>query len=80
MAACNVAPSKSVNAALASLGWRKAMKEEYNALIRNGTWDLVPWSQDDNVIDFQGKAERRWNSRTNEGSTSGEWCVTSGGD
>ena len=22
--------------------WRKAMSEEYDALVRNGTWELVP--------------------------------------
>ncbi|KAM0072744.1 putative RNA-directed DNA polymerase [Helianthus debilis subsp. tardiflorus] len=31
--------------------WRKAMAEEYSALVRNGTWSLVLRSQNMNVVD-----------------------------
>jgi hypothetical protein len=37
--------------ALGDSNWRKAMDEEYNALIRNKTWHLVPTSANKNVID-----------------------------
>ncbi|KAM0038591.1 putative RNA-directed DNA polymerase [Helianthus debilis subsp. tardiflorus] len=31
--------------------WRKAMAEEYSALIRNGTWSLVPHAPNTNIVD-----------------------------
>nr|GEU34299.1 Gag/Pol polyprotein [Tanacetum cinerariifolium] len=31
--------------------WRQAMKEEYDALIKNGTWSLVPRASNTNVVD-----------------------------
>ncbi|KAK9077447.1 hypothetical protein SSX86_005784 [Deinandra increscens subsp. villosa] len=31
--------------------WRQAMEEEYSALIKNGTWSLVPRVQGANVVD-----------------------------
>ncbi|GJT90236.1 retrovirus-related pol polyprotein from transposon TNT 1-94 [Tanacetum coccineum] len=31
--------------------WRQAMKEEYDALIKNGTWSLVPCASNTNVVD-----------------------------
>ncbi|GKC51454.1 retrotransposon protein, putative, ty1-copia subclass [Tanacetum coccineum] len=34
-----------------SLKWRQAMKEEYDALIKNGTWSLVPRASNTNVVD-----------------------------
>jgi hypothetical protein len=37
--------------AMSSLGWRKAMEEEYSALIRNETWDLIPPKSGINLID-----------------------------
>jgi hypothetical protein len=30
--------------------WRTAMAEEFNALIKNGTWDLVPYNPSMNVV------------------------------
>lgn len=30
--------------------WKKAMQAEYNALIQNGTWSLVPFTPDMNLI------------------------------
>jgi histone deacetylase 1/2 len=37
--------------ALADQNWRQAMEEEYNALIENKTWHLVPPSSNKNLID-----------------------------
>jgi hypothetical protein len=37
--------------AMSSSGWRKAMEEEYSALIRNETWDLIPPKSGINLID-----------------------------
>ena len=31
-----------VSQALKDLQWKQAMIDEYNALLRNGTWELVP--------------------------------------
>nr|GEY84358.1 hypothetical protein [Tanacetum cinerariifolium] len=33
--------------------WRQAMKEEYDALIKNGTWSLVPRASNTNVVDVK---------------------------
>ncbi|KAL5568103.1 hypothetical protein UlMin_024678 [Ulmus minor] len=38
--------------------WRKAMSEEYDALVRNGTWELVPSNPSQNVVGC------KWNFRT----------------
>jgi hypothetical protein len=35
----------SVHAALADPNWRVAIEDEYEALMSNGTWDLVPRPQ-----------------------------------
>jgi histone deacetylase 1/2 len=37
--------------ALNDPNWRQAMEEEYNALIENKTWHLVPPSSNKNLID-----------------------------
>ncbi|GJS33973.1 putative RNA-directed DNA polymerase [Tanacetum coccineum] len=34
-----------------SLEWRQAMKKEYDALMKNGTWSLVPRASNTNVVD-----------------------------
>jgi hypothetical protein len=39
-----------VHDTLANPSWRRAMEEEYDALITNNTWDLVPRPIDSNVI------------------------------
>ena len=40
----------SVRDALADLLWRRAMEEEYAALLANQTWDLVPRPSGCNVV------------------------------
>lgn len=47
---CKVSPPNSVKVALASLVWKKAIEEEYNALVRNDTWVLVPRSHNNYLI------------------------------
>jgi histone deacetylase 1/2 len=47
-----------LNEALADPKWKRAMEEEYNALIKNKTWHLVPARKDMNIIDC------RWVSRS----------------
>ena len=37
-----VSPVPSIRDALADPHWRRAMEEEYAALLANQTWDLVP--------------------------------------
>lgn len=36
--------------ALKDPNWRKAMLEEYNALTTNGTWVLVPYPKEENIV------------------------------
>ena len=33
--------------------WRRAMSEEYNALIQNGTWELVQPSTSQNIVGYK---------------------------
>jgi hypothetical protein len=40
----------SARAALVDPHWHAAMEEEYDALISNGTWELVPRPQDSNIV------------------------------
>ncbi|KAL5845194.1 hypothetical protein ACOSQ4_011152 [Xanthoceras sorbifolium] len=40
----------SVKTALAGPKWKLAMEEEYNALMRNNTWTLVPPSSNCNIV------------------------------
>jgi hypothetical protein len=41
------------NLALQDQNWKQAMEEEFWALIRNNTWDLVPWEKGVNVVDYK---------------------------
>jgi hypothetical protein len=43
----------TVQEALRDSCWRQAMQDEYDALIRNGTWHLVPYKQSINLIDYK---------------------------
>jgi hypothetical protein len=40
----------SVRAALTDPNWRAAMKDEYGALMSNGTWELVTRPRGSNVV------------------------------
>ena len=40
----------TIQEALSYPDWRKAMDAEFQALIKNKTWDLVPYSEDMNVV------------------------------
>jgi histone deacetylase 1/2 len=40
----------SVQEAMGDPRWKEAMQDEYNALLRNGTWHLVPVKQGMNII------------------------------
>ena len=42
---------ENVEQALADTRWRHAMNEEYNALMKNKTWHLVPSRYGTNIID-----------------------------
>ncbi|KAK1653449.1 hypothetical protein QYE76_071254 [Lolium multiflorum] len=42
---------RNLPAALSDPNWRDAMQEEYNALLENKTWTLVPSSPNKNIID-----------------------------
>jgi hypothetical protein len=33
--------------------WKQAMQEEYNALMKNETWELTPWKRGINLVDFK---------------------------
>jgi hypothetical protein len=45
----SLAPT-SICAVLADPSWRRAMEEEYDALITNNTWDLVHCHVGSNII------------------------------
>ena len=46
----NLEPS-NVREAMRFSHWRKAMAKEFDALLRNGTWSLVPPTRNQNVVD-----------------------------
>lgn len=48
--ASSIAETHMAIEALTSLKWMLVMEEEYNALIQNGTQELVPWSSNMNLI------------------------------
>ncbi|XP_065846872.1 uncharacterized protein [Euphorbia lathyris] len=49
-AAANVPTPTCYTQAIKIQHWREAMQHEYNALIENGTWELVPSDEGKNVI------------------------------
>jgi hypothetical protein len=50
---CSTGEPSSIAEAFADPHWKVAMDEKYNALIKNGTWHLVPSAHGQNVIDFK---------------------------
>nr|AAU90288.2 Polyprotein, putative [Solanum demissum] len=48
--------------AIKDVHWRHAMSEEYNALIQNGTWELVPLSPSQNIIGCKWVFKRKLKS------------------
>jgi hypothetical protein len=52
----------SVHAALADPSWRRAMEEEYDALITNNTWDVVPHPVGSNIIIDKWIFKHKFNS------------------
>jgi hypothetical protein len=46
----NLEPS-NIRQAMQHTHWRQAISEEFNALIRNGTWSLVPPPPNHNIVD-----------------------------
>jgi hypothetical protein len=52
----------SIRAALTDPSWRRAMEEEYDALITNNTWDLVPRPVCSNVITGKLIFKHKFNS------------------
>jgi hypothetical protein len=52
----------SVRAALVDPNWRRAMEEEFDALIANNTWDLVPRPVGSNVVTDKWIFKYKFNS------------------
>jgi hypothetical protein len=48
---CSTGEPASTAEAFSDSRWKAAMEEEYNALIKNGTWHLVPSACGQNIID-----------------------------
>jgi hypothetical protein len=52
----------SVRTALTDPSWHRAMEEEYDALITNNTWDLVPHPVGSNIITDKWIFKHNFNS------------------
>jgi hypothetical protein len=52
----------SIRVALADPSWRHAMEEEYDYLIANNTWDLVPRSVGSNIATGKWIFKHKYNS------------------
>ena len=50
MAISDESEAKSAEQALTDKNWREAMRQEYESLLKNGTWELVPAPRSRNVI------------------------------
>lgn len=48
----NIEPT-NVTQALKNPNWRQAMSDEFNVLVRNGTWELVPPDIAFNIISYK---------------------------
>jgi hypothetical protein len=44
---------RSISEALQDPRWKHATEDEYSAVLKNGTWHLVPPTVASNVIDYQ---------------------------
>nr|GFB12785.1 retrovirus-related Pol polyprotein from transposon TNT 1-94 [Tanacetum cinerariifolium] len=40
--------------------WHQDMKEEYDALLKNGTWSLVPRASNTNIVDEKWVYKLKW--------------------
>jgi hypothetical protein len=58
----------SIRVALADPSWRRAIEEEYDALITNNTWDLIPRPIGSNVVTGKWIFKHKFNS-----DDTGEW-------
>jgi hypothetical protein len=47
---CATGEPESLSEAMHDPKWKHAMEEEFSALMKNGTWHLVPASQASNII------------------------------
>jgi hypothetical protein len=52
----------SVRSALTNPDWRRAMEEEFDVLITNKTWDLIPQPTGSNVITGKWIFKHKFNS------------------
>ena len=50
---CSTGEPESVEEALGDPRWKTAMDEEFSALLRNNTWQLVPAGSGRNIIDYK---------------------------
>jgi histone deacetylase 1/2 len=51
---CSTGEPQSVQEALGDPNWKRAMEDEYAALLKNDTWHLVPYKPGMNLIDCSG--------------------------
>jgi hypothetical protein len=49
----SIGEPSNLSAALNTPHWRAAMHDEYDALMVNKTWTLVPFSSNKNLIDYK---------------------------
>jgi hypothetical protein len=57
---CSTGEPSSTAEAFADSRWKAAMDEKYNALLKNGTWHLVPSTHGQNVIDCKLVYKMKW--------------------
>jgi histone deacetylase 1/2 len=50
---CSIGEPSSTAEAFSNFRWKAAMDEEYDALIKNSTWHLIPSALGQNVIDYK---------------------------